>query len=117
MTQWLSAEHICELYAVKRHTLLAYSSRGNLATRVDMRGKRLFNAGQAANIFPSRSQDASSPHPMSLGTLGQAMLRKPASKVVVQDNLAEVGRINRTLRKPAPRAQPATELRKWEKIA
>lgn len=95
MSHWLSAEDICSQYTVKLSTLITYSSRGNLGRQITPRGKTLFNARQVANLFPPRSQSANSPKPMSLGTLGHAMLGKSRTRTIVEDNPVQVSRIGR----------------------
>jgi hypothetical protein len=95
MTHWLSAEDICSQYAVKLSTLITYSNRGNLGRQITPRGKALFNARQVANLFPPRSQDANNPKPMSLGTLGQAMLGRSRTRTIVKDYPVQVSRIGR----------------------
>ena len=95
MSHWLSADDICSQYAVKLSTLITYSSRGNLGRQITPRGKTLFNARQVANLFPPRSQSANNPKPMSLGTLGNAMLGKSRTRTIVEDNRVQVSRIGR----------------------
>jgi|MDSW01.2.fsa_nt_gb hypothetical protein len=99
MAHWLSAEDICAQYAVKPSTLLIYSNRGNLAYRVTPRGNKLFNERHVASMFPPRSQNAKQPHGMSLGTLGYAVLGKPKSKTIVEDNTTQIARIGKLNRK------------------
>lgn len=103
MAHWLSAEDICSQYTVKLSTLMTYSSRGNLGRQVTPRGKTLFNARQVANLFPPRSQNANNPKPMSLGTLGQAMLGKSRARTIIEDGRVQVSRIgkrNRSVNQP-----------------
>ena len=102
MAHWLSAEDICSQYAVKLSTLITYSSRGNLGRQISPRGKTLFNARQVANLFPPRSQNAENPQPMSLGTLGHAMLGKSRTRTIVEDNRVQVSRIGKRNRRVTP---------------
>ena len=103
MAHWLSAEDICSQYAVKPSTLLIYSNRGNLAYQVTPRGKKLFNERHVANMFPPRAAGSKQSNAMSLGTLGYAVLGKPRSKTIVEDQgtqIARIGKLNPRVSKP-----------------
>ena len=107
MAHWLSAEDICVEYAVQPKTLALYSSRGNLAFRMTPHGKKLFDAGHVAKLFPSRSQKAMKGNGISLGTLGSALLGSTRAKTIIEDSGVQISRIGKLNRKTA---RPSAEM-------
>ena len=73
MANWLSADELSRLFVVQPDTLASYSARGNLGSRMDVRGRRVFSMRQVESLFPRRGENGRRVG-AALGTLGQAKL-------------------------------------------
>lgn len=72
--RWFSAVELSAVLAVSPTTLELYASRGTLGSRVDERGRRLFDGRAAAAIFRRRGDRAVAPPGPSWGRLGEITL-------------------------------------------
>ena len=73
MANWLTADELSRLFVVQAETLLAYSARGNLGSRLDVQGQRVFSRRQVETLF-SRRGDNGLRVGAALGRLGQVRL-------------------------------------------
>lgn len=54
MKRWLAAKEVSKVFAVGTPQLFAFSRRGNLPSRFDHDGTRLFDTQAIAALFPRR---------------------------------------------------------------
>ena len=73
MANWLSADELSRLFVVQPGTLASYSARGNLGSRLDVRGQRVFSRRQVESLFPRRGKNGCRMG-TGLGRLGQMKL-------------------------------------------
>ena len=57
MANWLTADELSRLFVVQPETLMSYSARGNLGSRLDVQGQRVFSRRQVENLFSPRGEN------------------------------------------------------------
>jgi hypothetical protein len=73
-SQWSSAEQLSATFAVTPATLELYRLRATLASTVDGRGQRVFDAAAVATLFRRRSAPLPQLPDGSFGRLGEISL-------------------------------------------